>query len=231
MGMKNAAVYIKLSNPEKYKVENIITQLFGEFEKTSDQRTEGFEFRKPNYVLVSYHQNGIILRNAQFIAEIIVNRKQELINRIYEFFDRPEVILGYMNYSSGGSFGFSYIENGKIIRFRYSLSTDEVTHDFGHPLEEELNIINGRIFYVVDENNEREYLYNTVDDPEKSNSYYFYNSHLTDEVMKAKIGFGLEPATFETKDIYVTLKNQSVEIPKKTKKDTKKNFFERLFGG
>ena len=106
-----------------------------------------------------------------------------------------------------------------------------MTHDFGFPLEEELKIINGSIFFIVDENNEREYLYNTVDDPENSKSYYFYNSHLADAVMKAKIGFGMDPETFETKDAFVTLKNQSEEIPKKTKNETKKNFFDRLFGG
>ena len=117
MGMSNAAVFIKLADSKKYKVDNIINHLFGKFENISNLRTEGFGFRKPNYVLVSYHQNGLIIRNAQFINEVLVKRNRELIKRIYDFFDKPEVILTYMHYDSGGSFGFFISKMEKLPDF------------------------------------------------------------------------------------------------------------------
>ena len=191
MGMSNAAVFIQLENPKQYKIEDIVSQIFGSIESISDKAPSDFDFRNENSLMIGYHNDGIRIMNSNFVNQILVERSQIMINKLNTFFNKPKIILAYMHYDSGDSFGYTLIENGFIKRFRYSLSTDWITHDFGYPLDVELNILNGQIYFEEDEYGDRNYLYKRIDDIENPRSLHFINSELANEIMIAKIGFGI----------------------------------------
>ncbi len=230
MGMSTAAVYIKVNDPKKFQVENVIEAFFGAFSDISETFPKGFEFRKPNYVVIRYHKSGVLISNAEFVNQVLIKRNGELINKIYEFFEKPKTILAYMHYDSGGSYGFSYIEKGEIKRFRYSTSTDWVTHDYGPPLDEELNILGGQILFEKDEYGERHYLYTQYDLPEKLNDYNTINSDLTNVVMIAKMGYGFYSENQNLENVYVTLDSPTETSSKENKTKPKKGLLDRLFG-
>jgi len=192
IGMSNAAVFIKLEDPNQYKIEDIVNELFGSLITITDKATNEFDFRNENSIIIAYHENGIRIMNSNFVNQILVERSKEVINKLNTLFNKPKLILTYMHYDSGDSFGFSLIENGQIKRFRYSLSTDWVTQEFGNPLDVELNILNGEIYYEENEYGERNYLYKRKDDINNPRSMHFINSELTNEVMLSKLGFGIE---------------------------------------
>jgi hypothetical protein len=213
MGMSNAAVFIKLDNPEDYQHEKIADFFFENIESIKEgNSSDWFDFREANKVIIDITENGIGIMNADFVFKVIVNRNASLISKLYKYFNYPETILAYMHYDSGDSFGFCYVKNGDVKRFRYSLSDDWVTHDYGDPLDEELDILNARLFFEEEEDEDddgektRDYLYQ-VEGEKEPRSYHFINSDLAEVVMQAKLGFGLyEDRGTQSVAKFVTLK-------------------------
>ena len=228
MGMSNAAVFVKLDNPEEFNIEETAKELFGEFDVIKSTWEGGFDFRRPNNIVISIHGNGIRIMNSEFVNEILIKRSPETTQKLYNYFKCPDLIMAFMHYDSGDSFGYGCIENGAMRRFRYSLSTDWITRDFGHPYDEELNILNGEIYYMEDEYGDKEYLYKRLDDPENPKSYHFINSEITNEVMQSKLGFGLYDENIENESYYITLKEK--QIQPKVEKSKSPGFLGKLFG-
>lgn len=212
MGMSKAAVFIKLENPNDYKLEKIAENFFNSIVSIKDEWQSGFDFRHSNKIIIEFYKNGISIVNSDFVNQILINRDKHLIAKLYKYFNFPETILVYMHYDSGDTFGFCYIKCGEINRFRYSLSTDYVTCDFGNPLDEELKVLNSQIHYQEDENGEEDdfgdiikyYMYK-IEGEAKSRSYHFINSHLTSVVMTAKLGFGLYDEDTQRAAKFITL--------------------------
>lgn len=230
MGMSNAAVFIKLENSNDFHVEEVVKELFGDHQEIKTSWENGFDFRSVENIIYSVHNNGIRIMNSEFVNQILINRSQDSISKLYKLFKSPKLIMAYMHYDSGDSFGFGCIEEGYFKRFRYSLSTDWVTHDFGHPYDEELSILNGQIYYQEDEYGDREYLYKRLDDPNNPRSYHFINSEIANEVMKSKIGFGFYDENVETESYYITLKPSEKQIQESPNRTKSKGFFGKLFG-
>lgn len=230
MGMSNAAVFIKLENSSEFDISKIVQTLFGDHEKIKTSWENGFDFRSAENIIVNYHSNGIRIMNSEFVNQILIERSQKTINKLYNLFNSPKLIMIYMHYDSGDSFGFGCIQDGYFNRFRYSLSTDWVTHDFGQPFDEELNILNGPIYYEEDEYGEREYLYKRLDDPNNPRSYHFINSEIANEVMKNKIGYGFYDENVEAKSYFVTLKPNEKQIQQNPDKTKPKGLLSKLFG-
>jgi len=228
--MSNAAVFIKLENPNEFDIVDVVKALFGDNQEIKTSWESGFDFRGKGNIILGVHSNGIRIMNSEFVNQILVTRSQETISKLYKLFKSPKLIMTYMHYDSGDSFGFGCIEDGYFKRFRYSLSTDWVTHDFGHPYDEELNILNGQIYYEEDEYGDREYLYKRLDDPNKPRSYHFINSEIANEVMKVKLGFGFYDENIESESYYITLKPKEKLIQQSSIETKSKGLFDKLFG-
>lgn len=213
--MSNAAIFIKLDNPKEFNINDVAKEFFGEYEVIKSSWESGFDFRTSENILVGVHENGIRIMNSGFVNEILIKRSPETTQKLYNYFNSPQLIMAYMHYDSGDSFGFGCIEDGVMRRFRYSLSTDWVTHEFGYPYDEELNILNGDLYYLEDEYGNKEYLYKRLDDPENPRSFHFINSDITNEVMKTKIEFGLYDVNIENEIYYITLKEKEIQPQKK----------------
>jgi hypothetical protein len=213
MGLTTAGVFIKLDNPQDFIHEKIAAFFFEDIMSIKDNCPSFFDFRHPYQIIIDIFENGICIRNSDFVNKIIVKRDKQHIAKIYEYFGHPKTILAYMHYDSGDSFGFCYVKNGNVKRFRYSLSTDWVTCDYGNPLDEEIDILNAPIsFEIIDkehrDNDGDEYRYYSYTAAGETNnrSYHFINSHLASVVMKAKIGYDFyEEDDVKSKAKYVTL--------------------------
>jgi hypothetical protein len=230
MGMSNAAVFIKLQNSEELNIKETIKELFGEYTDIKSKWEGGFDFRNSDSIVISLHENGIRIMNSEFVNKVLIKRSPETIQKLYAYFNSPKLMMAYMHYDSGDTFGYGCIEEGIMKRFRYSVSTDWVTHDFGHPYDEELNILNGQIYYEEDEYGDREYLYRRLDDPSNPRSYHFINSEIANEVMKNKIGFGFYDENVEAKSYYITLKSDKKQVQQNPIKTKSKGIFGKLFG-
>jgi hypothetical protein len=213
MGLTTAGVFIKLDNPQDFTHEEIAEYFFENVMNIKDDCPPFFDFRYPYKIIIDISENGICIMNSDFVNKIIIQRDKQHIAKIYEYFGHPETILAYMHYDSGDSFGFCYVKNGNIKRFRYSLSTDWVTCDYGNPLDEELDILNAPISFEIiykdhrDNHGDeyREYSYTVAGEMHKR-SYHFINSHLASVVMKAKIGYDFyEDIDIKSNVKYVTL--------------------------
>jgi hypothetical protein len=229
MGMSNAGVFIKLENSNEFEVGEIVNTLFGDRIEIKTSWENGFDFRSSDNIIVSFHSNGIRIMNSEFVNEILVKRSLEAINKLYKLFNSPKLIMAYMHYDSGDSFGFGCIQDGIFKRFRYSTSTNWVTHDFGQPYDEELNILNGQIYYEENEYGGREYLYKRLDDLMNPRSYHFINSEIANEVMKNKIGYGFYDENIEAKSYYIILKPNEKQIQQNPIETKPKGFFGKLF--
>jgi len=229
MGLANAGVFIKLEKPNDFTIEEVVRNLFGDYSDIESKWGDGFDFRNKENLIISYHPNGIRIMNSELVEQVLEKRSPEIIQKLYNYFNSPALMMVYMHYDSGDSFGFGCIEDGMMTRFRYSVSTDWVTHDFGLPFDEELNILNGRLYYEEHEEGEREYLYNRLDYPDEPRSYDYINSDIANEVMLNKIGFGLEDVNPDAKTHYVTLKPKEKLQPQSEKKKPK-GFLGKLFG-
>jgi hypothetical protein len=212
MGLTVAGVFIKLNNPQDFTHEKIANYFFENVMSVKDDCPTFFDFRLPYQIMIDISENGICIYNSGFVYQIIQKRDKQHIAKIYEYFGHPETILAYMHYDSADSFGFCYIKNGNVKRFRYSLSSDWVTYDYGNPLDEELDILNAPLSFEIDEEEEdddgdemRHYFY-VIAGETKERSYHFINSHLASVVMKAKIGYGFyEEINIKSISKYVTL--------------------------
>jgi hypothetical protein len=229
MGMSNAAVFIKLENSNEFEVDEVVKTLFGDHLEIKTSWESGFDFHAKENVIVSFHSNGIGIMNSEFVNQVLIKRSREAISELYKLFNSPKLIMVYMHYDSGDSFGFGCIQDGFFKRFRYSLSTDWVTHDFGQPFDEELNILNGPIYYEEDEYGDREYLYKRLDDPKNPKSYHFINSEIANEVMKNKIGYGFYDENVEAKSYYITLKPNEKQMQQNPNKTKPKGLFGKMF--
>lgn len=215
MGMRAAGVFISLENPLDYKLEAIVETFFTKIQRIEDRYPTGFDFRNGHQVHFRIYEHGLIVSNSRFVYQVLVQRDPQLLSKLYRFFGYPETLFAYMHYDSGDSFGFCYLKNGSVKRFRYSSSSDWITHDYGDPLDEELPILNGRISFEEDEDGEedeegelvRYYRYQPLGE-EGTRSYHFINSHLACAVMKAKLGFDFYEEHLKPIEQFVTLETE-----------------------
>ena len=110
MGLTTAGVFIKLDNPQDFTHEEIAECFFENVMSTKDDCPPFFDFRYPYKIIIDISENGICIRNSDFVNKIIIKRDKEHIAKIYEYFGHPETILAYMHYDSGDSFGFCYVK-------------------------------------------------------------------------------------------------------------------------
>lgn len=70
--------------------------------------------------------------------------KQNMIDEaIFNFFDRPDEIFVFEEYDSGASYGYAVFQNGHLIRKVRTKNYTDVTDEYGAPLKEELEWMNG----------------------------------------------------------------------------------------
>lgn len=196
-----SGVFIKTDISE-YNSEEIFKHFFEVNYKKNDSWFNGFDTRDEKSIRITFHEKGIIITNSHFTQKILVNGNKELINKIYNYFNKPELIYSYMHYDSGDSFGFRLIQKGKTTRYRFSLSSDWVTKDFGNPIEAELEILNCELYF---ETELKEHLVYKFKDEKNPRSYNFINAHLASIVMEHFFGFNFHQY-IEAENYYFTKK-------------------------
>eukprot|EP01093_Parvamoeba_rugata_P012093 TRINITY_DN346_c0_g1_i16.p2 TRINITY_DN346_c0_g1~~TRINITY_DN346_c0_g1_i16.p2 ORF type:complete len:231 (-),score=39.42 TRINITY_DN346_c0_g1_i16:446-1138(-) len=196
-----SGIFIK-TDISKYNSEDIFKHFFGVNYEKNDSWFNGFDTRDENSIRITFQEQGIIITNLYFTQKVLVIGDKELINRIYNYFDQPELIYSYMHYDSGDSFGFRVIQKGKTTRYRFSLSTDWVTKDFGNPIEAELEVLNSKLYF---ETERKEFLMYQLKNEKNPRNYHFINSHLACVVMEHFFGFNFQQY-IESVNYYFTKK-------------------------
>ncbi|SDR97257.1 hypothetical protein [Winogradskyella sediminis] len=196
-----SGIFIK-TDISKYDYDEIFKHFFGANYEKNDNWFNGFDTRDEKSIRITFHEQGIIITNFHFTQKVLVNGNKELIEKIYNYFDQPDLIYSYMHYDSGDSFGFRLIQKGKTTRYRFSLSSDWVTKDFGNPIEAELEILNSKLYY---ETERKEFLIYKLENEKTPRNYHFINSHLASVVMEHFFGFNFHQY-IEAENYYFTRK-------------------------
>lgn len=140
MGVSTAGVSIK-TNSKNYSLEYIVKSIFGnDFERTNAQG----DIREDNWIVISKTHSFIHIRSA-FYADFFFNDSFDAnLKVLNHFFDNPELIIAFEQFSSGGTYSYAIIKDGKMQRQFRSLSY-ETTINFGELEPIEVDWKNGKI--------------------------------------------------------------------------------------
>jgi hypothetical protein len=70
--------------------------------------------------------------------------KNTIDETLFNFFAKPEEIFVFEEYDSGASYGYAIFKNGQLIRKIRTENYNKKTEEFGEPLKDELEWLNGQ---------------------------------------------------------------------------------------
>ena len=220
--MTTAGVFIVTQIHKDIHPNKIAIDLFGQYTTYESKWKSGFDIRNKNHKIISIYENGIEIRNSEFVSEFLENRNILAIKTLYEMFEKPETIFAYMNYGSGGSFGFCYIRNGYIQRTNYNLSGDRHYQE-GTPFKEEVNFMNSK-YYLVG-NDEEEYIHFDNEIENLNNDYYYsICEYITPKIMQKILGFNYYTEDVKRTDHFYYYSPEKANSP-----DRQKSWIRKLF--
>lgn len=187
MGMRMCGLFIKKENLTVDLVKELIVPIYGSPDDVLSNATSKDLQNLNKWLSINFYSNGIILWDQELTLDILTKQDTEKIELIYNSFEKPAEIIAFMHFDSGDSFGFSYIRDGEIHRYRYSLSNEIGDREFGDPLPEEKVITEAEVVVLKDEDE----VYYRLDNREHACSFHFICSELANEVMQHRIGFNM----------------------------------------
>lgn len=112
-----------------------------------------FDIRHPSDVMVEFFHDVCFVYSNELVWDILDNPESDT-GHIFATLNRPELIVGFCNYDSGGSYGYVFVENG--VRTRSRLETVAIhgrapIQEFGPPKEFEARWLSAPSYFEEDE--------------------------------------------------------------------------------
>ncbi|WCM21775.1 hypothetical protein NDK50_10125 [Paraburkholderia bryophila] len=112
-----------------------------------------FDIRHPSDVMVEFFNDVCFVYSNELVWDILDNPEGDT-SHIFATLNRPELIVGFCNYDSGGSYGYVFIENG--VRTRSRLETVAIPgrapiREYGSPKEFEARWLSAPSYFEEDE--------------------------------------------------------------------------------
>ncbi len=185
MGARIFSIFIKTDALEKFPLKKIAAGLF----QNSNIKLNEYGYSLKNLTVIRY-KSGIKLSNADLTLEVLENQNENWIKKIYTFFEEPELIMAYMMSEYNNAAGYSVIEKGKIVRYRFFDPGDEkiLSGDFGEPYNEEiesLEKISKENFFDIDKQMSFAKMYYTG----KIEFYHDVNFMMVEKLIAKFLGF------------------------------------------
>lgn len=140
MGASAGGVSIK-TDTSKYDLSKIIKDLVG----TDFAQTDNYEdTRYPDKYSLVKTKDVITIYNSQFVETFFKRQDTKDIQKVIDYFQKPELIFAHERYDSGGTYSYALIYNGELKRQFRSVSY-ETEIDFGELEEVEKDWKNGEV--------------------------------------------------------------------------------------
>ena len=190
MGNRITNIFIKVSEPNKYTIDKIANDLYPGYAKIYNEEpwVSNFPFR----IGVIMHEDGIEIEDRWNCSAIIEEQNDKSISKFYEYFNHPKIIMAYMSIDFNGACGLAIIEDGKLVRCRYSIpEEDDVRSDDIGP-----HLIEEQVFYekLKDNDNfdsQKKMLTNQMYPSNRLVKHHYVDNGLICPLMKKYIGFDL----------------------------------------
>jgi|JI6StandDraft_1071083.scaffolds.fasta_scaffold239748_1 hypothetical protein len=180
---------------------NVISTKYRELNRdelyTSSNYKENFDFRFDDCFTVFKTEFYIIIANSHTASKFFSADSDLIADKFYSYFNESKQIFAFEYYQSSDTYGYSIIENGKLVRqFKASqLSTTE----FGPPLNIECKWLDlPEIDFEEDGENYRGFKhpdYNIIYHKESLYSFLFQ------EVFKHEIDFHIDDLDYKTIEV------------------------------
>lgn len=150
MGASVSGIIIECQH-NNFKLDDIAQSFFGNCSSYNECDT-----RKNKCVYISKLAKHIFIGNADF-ADMFFNRNAKVLERVNQYFDEPHLGFAFNWFDSGGTYGYSVIENGAYKRVFRSLSYERL-NVYGEALEQEKPWIGGESYMKRIEPHPEQYL-------------------------------------------------------------------------
>jgi len=141
--MGTAAGGLLIKKTEK-SIQETINFIFGkDFEKV------GYcDCRDSDCVYAGKINNNLAIINTDLSEKYF--RESKIEDELFEFLEKPELIFVFEEYDSGASYGYGVFENGVKTRVIRASNYNDVYFEFGQPIEEEKEWLEGKIIDDTD---------------------------------------------------------------------------------
>ena len=152
MGWK--ASLIVIHKPNRVGNQQLLEELgFNNLSKIEDKTFEEIINPDDNRVYIGEYNNNLIICAPELPMQFFEDNESYVEHKFTQIFPNSE-ICAIVLHSTVNLWGFSVTINGKKVRAKAGSSDDGTFVDYGEPLPEELELLNGAI---VDENGIRTY--------------------------------------------------------------------------
>lgn len=137
MGSRIFTTYIKTKEVDNFPINRIVKELF-ENQLTPPEK-------KYPKLTISLFKEGIELVNYYLSNELLCNPNTIWVDKLYNYFEKPHIILAYHRCDSTLASGYNLIKNGIVTRRRYwrpSFKLKDImeSDEMGQPFPEEIEI-------------------------------------------------------------------------------------------
>jgi len=153
MGVAAAGIGFRSKNIDQ-PVDELLSALFKHpCREIAQANQREFDIRHPSDVMVEFFEDVCFIYSNELVWDILENPGADT-SHIFATLNRPELILGFCNYDSGGSYGYVFIESG--VRTRSRLETVEIPgrdtlQEYGIPKEFEARWLSAPSYLEEDE--------------------------------------------------------------------------------
>ena len=123
MGNKTSSIFIKLDNPSDYDIRQMAEKLYPGYKSIRQQEPWQSKFR--HQIGIIKHVDGIEIEDWANCSAIIEEQNTNSIQKIYNYFDKPVIIVAYLSIDFNGACGIAIIENGELTRCRYYIPEED----------------------------------------------------------------------------------------------------------
>ncbi|NBW36441.1 MAG: hypothetical protein EBR30_15770 [Cytophagia bacterium] len=167
-------------------------------------KTSYCDSRQSNCFYFGKKGDLLVVVNSDLSKKIFANHIID--ETLFNFFDKPAEIFVFEEYDSGASYGYALFENGKLIRKLRAKNYNEVAEEFGEPLKDEIEWLNGQKTKDPDESILIKNVMNGHEIPEE----FLYKAILL-LLMQNKFSFTCETMA----DVFIESGHYTFEIPDK----------------
>jgi hypothetical protein len=185
MGIAQAGIAFKATSTIN-NLSSFVSRLFNENANKIEHPNFGeFDIRSHTDVMVQFFNDSCFICNHDLVWDFLENQEKD-ITPLYQKLGCPELIVIFCHYDSGGSYGYSIVEQGKRTRTRLQIIGERLFSliESGLPTELESRWLSAK-FYVEEDDcpiEERQKIY-FQDDPNIEFSEYCLTMRMLYEIL------------------------------------------------
>lgn len=184
MGASGGGIIVKIDT-SAIDMQKVVKDLFG---NNIGMATRGCDPRVGNCIYIGKGEGFLSIVNSNMAEKFFAGQSLDPARKYIEYFNTPGLIFAYEEYDSGGTYSYSIIEAGKLIR-QFRSITYETSIDYGEPYPIELAWKNTETIQDDIGDGEFETLYKHPKAPGSYVSKEDIPKMILSDLMQEKLGF------------------------------------------